>query len=156
MLTIAPPLLLLAAAAYCDLRWRIIPNTLCAVLALGGLAVAASASVEGAAWTAGAAGIVFLGGAALFALGAFGGGDVKLAAATATWIAPEQVFAFVVLTSLLGAIVGLVGAVAGVARHLRRGRDVGAALAASLKSGVPYGVAIAAAGSVTMWMGQSS
>lgn len=70
----------------------------------------------------------------LFALGAMGGGDVKLLAALALWLPPGAVLTLLVLTSLLGAPV----TIAAVAHH-RFTRRIG-------RAEIPYGVAIALAG----------
>ena len=72
--------------------------------------------------------------AALFAMRAMGGGDVKLLSALALWIPPALFFKLVVLMALLGGVLTVVIA----ARHLLRKR-AGPVM-------VPYGVAIAVAG----------
>ena len=72
--------------------------------------------------------------AVLFAIGAMGGGDVKLLTALALWIEPMPFFRLLVLMALLGGVL----TVAFCAWHvIRRQRD---------KLAIPYGVAIAMAG----------
>lgn len=138
------PIALLVVAAVGDASRRVIPNALCAVLALTGMAVAAASGAEAALWTAAAACGVFLGGAALFAAGAMGGGDVKLAAAAATWMPAADVPVFLLLTSLSGGLLALVALGWGLAARRRAGQSPRAALAAATRVELPYGVAIAA------------
>lgn len=47
--------------------------------------------------------LVLLGTFTLFSFGLIGGGDAKFAAATAIWLGPEGVLAFLVITMLIGA-----------------------------------------------------
>lgn len=66
-----------------------------------------------------------------FAIGAMGGGDVKLAAALALWFSPVSTIRFLVLMSLAGGILTLVL----VAWHRAKRREG--------RPEIPYGVAIA-------------
>lgn len=72
--------------------------------------------------------------AAMFAMGWMGGGDVKLLAALALWIAPPLFLNLVVMMALLGGVltIGLC-----MTHVMRRRKD---------KLTIPYGVAIALAG----------
>ena len=72
--------------------------------------------------------------AALFAMGAMGGGDVKLLAALALWIQPLPFLKLIVMMALLGGLLTVLFCAWHVAR---RQRD---------KLAIPYGVAIAMAG----------
>lgn len=72
--------------------------------------------------------------ATLFALGAMGGGDVKLLTALALWIAPLPFLSLLVIMALLG---GVLTIVFGAWHVMRRQRE---------KLAIPYGVAIAMAG----------
>jgi len=72
--------------------------------------------------------------AALFALRAMGGGDVKLLTALALWIAPLLFVKLIVIMALLG---GVLTIVFGAWHVMRRQRG---------KLAIPYGVAIAMAG----------
>lgn len=148
------PLFLLAVAAFCDARWRVIPNGLNAALALGGLVWAAlTYGAVGAAGVLLAALAVFAGGAALFALGAMGGGDVKLAAALTLWLAPAQVAPFLVVTSLVGGALGLGFALWRMGGALAGGAAVQDAWTSAMRAPAPYGVAIAAGGALTLAAG---
>jgi prepilin peptidase CpaA len=147
---------MLTVAALCDLRWRVIPNMLCAALAVGGALVAVASLGFDALWTFATALAVLAGGAALFAAGVMGGGDVKLAAASAMWLTPAQAPAFLVLTSLAGGVLALVWFLCAFAATRMSGARSAAALQASLRVGVPYGVAIAAAAALTHLAGAMS
>jgi prepilin peptidase CpaA len=147
---------MLTVAALCDLRWRIIPNRLCAALAVCGAAVAVTASGFDAVWTFATALAVLAGAAGLFAAGVMGGGDVKLAAASALWLTPAQAPAFLLLTSLAGGVLALVWLLCVFVATRFSGAPTGAALRASLRVGVPYGVAIAAAAALTHFAGAAS
>jgi prepilin peptidase CpaA len=72
--------------------------------------------------------------AALFAMGAMGGGDVKLLSALALWIDPVSFVKLLVLMSVLGGLLTLVM----VAVHFARKREG--------RIAVPYGIAISFAG----------
>jgi prepilin peptidase CpaA len=111
----APLLALLTLAAVIDLRRRRIPNWLTFGLIASGLARAwLVAGVAGAAGlihaTAGlfaAASIPFF----LFALGALGGGDVKLLAGVGAWLGAEAGLAVFAVQSVIGLALVLVTAV---------------------------------------------
>lgn len=144
----------LADATLSDLAAFRIPNRdSIALVVLYGLA----AMLSGAAMPAvlshfGAAAAVFLGGAILFALGVWGGGDAKLLAAVAAWTG------FAGLPRLLAVMAVAGGVLAAAVLILRRLRPVQDRtdkvwcdrLAAS--GHVPYAVAIAA-GALDWWMG---
>jgi len=72
--------------------------------------------------------------AGLFALGAMGGGDVKLLTALALWIEPLWFLRLLVVMALLGGILTILFA----AWHVTRRRKD--------KLAIPYGLAIASAG----------
>jgi prepilin peptidase CpaA len=152
-LSVLAPLALLAAAAACDLRWRLIPNALTAALAAGGLIAAGLAGWPAGAASAAAAAGVFAGGAALFAAGAMGGGDVKLAAALALWLPAGATPGFLLLTSLAGGALALGWGGWRLAAGLSRGERAAAAWRAAMTAEAPYGVAIAAGGAATLAAG---
>jgi len=87
--------------------------------------------VQDLAWHAAAAVAVFAVGAALFALGVWGGGDVKLCAALALLTGFSDLPRFLFVMAVAGGVVAL-------AVLALRGRAAGGQ--------VPYGLAIAAAG----------
>jgi prepilin peptidase CpaA len=113
-----PLLGLLLAAAVIDVRQRRIPNWLTLGLILSGLARAAALS--GWAGLAHAVAGVFAGAAVpfiLFALGALGGGDVKLLAGIGAWLGPAPALAVFALQCVIG--LGLV-----LAQALHQGRTL--------------------------------
>ena len=129
---------LLVAAGW-DIRSFEIPDTINAVI--GMLFFAYAMSAPGRVDFAGAcvvALIVFLAGVGLFSVGAFGGGDVKLLAATTLWAGPSLVLPFLVVTALAGGLLSLT--------VLTRAQLVGRGSVATARPSVPYGVAIAAGG----------
>jgi prepilin peptidase CpaA len=132
---------LLGAAAF-DLVRREIPDSCSlAILAAVVLLVAAEPLQWREALLALSAGLVlFVAGAALFAAGVWGGGDVKLVAAIGAWVGWNGVPAFLLVMALVGgALAVLILALRPVQHRMRW-------LAA--ERGVPYAVAIAAAGIV--------
>ncbi len=90
-------------------------------------------------------------GAFLFALGIWGGGDVKLLAATSVWMGWHDLPSFLLLTAIAGAVLT---ALLIFARRIARGRMVPPgrwySQALSETSGVPYGIAISLAGAVLL------
>jgi len=96
-------------AAIFDYRRLIIPNwislTLIALFAMHAV-LAMQWSAIGAHVAIGLA--VFALATASYAFGVFGGGDVKLLAATALWAGPPDIFPLLALTGLLGGVLGIV------------------------------------------------
>jgi prepilin peptidase CpaA len=150
---------LMAFAASSDLLTMKIPNWVCLIM-IGGfviLALAAGMSLQQFALHAGAGllvlGITF----GFFARGWIGGGDAKLAAATALWFGFEHLLDYALYGSIFGGVLTLV---------LLQYRAfplpavlVGRVWAERLhqpNGGVPYGIALAAAAMVvypsTAWM----
>ena len=127
----------LLVAAFTDLRHRHIGNWLTGGIALGAPLFwwASGLSVwPGVALQFGVALTTFAVLAALFALRAMGGGDVKLLTALALWIAPALFLKLVIMMALLGGVLTLIF---GAWHVMRRQRE---------KLAIPYGVAIAMAG----------
>ncbi|MCJ2044011.1 prepilin peptidase [Methylobacterium sp. J-078] len=139
---------LMAYAASRDLLTMLIPNTVSIALAV---AFAAFAIGSGLGWIElaghlGAGGVTLSVTFTLFAFGLIGGGDAKLAAATALWIGFDHLAEYLLLASVSGGALtlGLLamrslplpGAVARLpfALHLH-----------DAKTGVPYGIALALA-----------
>lgn len=105
----APLVVMLAMAAAIDIRSRRIPNALSGLIALVGLMQSFTSGHTVSPWQSilglltGAA--LLLG---LFAIGAIGGGDLKLLAATGAWLGPKLVFQVFLVEAILGMIIVLV------------------------------------------------
>ena len=131
----------LLVAAFTDLRNRKIDNWLTAGIALAAPLFWWASGLDlwpDLALQLGVALGTFAVLAALFAMGAMGGGDVKLLSALALWIAPWPFLQLVILMALVG---GVLTIVCGAWHIMRRQRD---------KLSIPYGVAIAMAGLWTL------
>jgi prepilin peptidase CpaA len=127
----------LLVAGFTDLRSRQIGNWLNGAIALGAPLFWWASGLPlwpGVAMQVGVATAVFALLAGLFALGAMGGGDVKLLTALALWIEPTWFLRLLVIMSLIGGILTLVFA----AWHVSRRRKD--------RIAIPYGLAIASAG----------
>jgi prepilin peptidase CpaA len=142
----------MALAATSDLLTMRISNKLVLLLVAGFfiLGIATNLSMQQFALHAAAGLAVLVVGFTLFAFRWIGGGDAKLAAVTALWLGFELTLPYLVQAALLGGAltlmilafrgVPLVPAIARVG-WLERLHD--------RKSGVPYGIALAAAGLLT-------
>src|SRR4051812_31966217 len=95
---------LMAFAASSDLLTMTISNRVSLILAGGFFALALFAGMSGTEILLhlGAGGVVLLLAFGLFARGWIGGGDGKLAAATALWLGFDQLFAHVLFSSVFG------------------------------------------------------
>jgi prepilin peptidase CpaA len=158
---------ILVIIAYGDVRTRRIPNVLAAAIAtLGLIRMIIAGDPIGAIHTAGASAAVFAVAFLLFWGGVLGGGDAKLVAAIVLVIGYDHLFGFLLLMSVCGGAVALaVLARDNLAllytRFLRFTKMPFAtrileSLATPTRSTVPYGVAIAAAGVVTLMFETSS
>ncbi|GLS42624.1 A24 family peptidase [Methylobacterium brachythecii] len=140
---------LMAYAASSDLLTMLIPNWISLALVA---AFAVVVAVSGLGWTeigwhVGAALLTLSVTFTLFAFGVIGGGDAKLAAATTLWIGMGNMLDYLLVASILGGGLTLLLLAARAhplpsplrrlpfAMHLHDG-----------KTGVPYGIALAAAG----------
>lgn len=144
--------LALAFAALSDVQSRTIPDAAPIALAAG---FACAALAGSAPWQIGGHALTALAvlalGFALFAAGWLGGGDGKLAAAVALWLGPWATLDFIALTAILGgalALAILAFRAAPLPAGLRGARW--ARLLHAPRAGIPYGVAIAAAGIATL------
>jgi len=152
---------ILVIVAYEDVRVRRIPNALSLATAALGLArIALTAELVDGGYTLAAAIITFAITFALFQRGAIGGGDAKILPATVLLIGYRELLGFLFLMSLCGGVLALAtlaaerlnlsfrsfprGAHASSTGQSDRGR------VASKGSTVPYGVAVAAAGLITL------
>ena len=145
-----------ALVAYGDFRTRRIPNEMIvAILALAAFRIAMDGDPRAGLFTLAAAAGLFVSTFLLFWRGFLGGGDVKLIGATALLVGYHNLFEFLFVMSVSGALI----AVAVLARD-RLGRRQATAPAMedpasedqeiSARLTVPYGVAIAAAGMVSL------
>jgi prepilin peptidase CpaA len=151
----------LVAAAVSDTKHFMVPNRYCLSIALlYGIHVLVSPSpvdwVGGLSVGAACLGVGFV----LFALRAFGGGDIKLFAAASLWAGPglfaELVFGTAVAGALLAIVFLLQRRPASVPAASQAGPSGASASAEApanrLKRMLPYGVAIAAGGAQTAVM----
>jgi prepilin peptidase CpaA len=135
------------------------------VLAIAGawllLAPAAGFSLSEMGASAAVGALVFVITFALFALGWIGGGDAKLAAATALWFEPQQALLYFTYASLLGGLLTL----AILQFRMRMlpvamGRVPWIAQLHSPKAGVPYAAAMAPAALIvfpeTAWVAHAA
>ena len=132
--------LMLLAASWCDLKSRTIPNGLNLAIALAAIPFWWSIALPlwpGAALQIGVAFLVFALFAIAFAIGAMGGGDVKLIGALALWLPAQAVIVLIVIMSLAGGALTLALFV-----RQKLARTTG-------QLEIPYGVAIAFGG---LWL----
>jgi prepilin peptidase CpaA len=150
---------MMAFAASSDLLTMTISNRVSLIL-LGGfvvLAVVTGMSAATLATHVGAALLVFAIVFVMFAQGWIGGGDAKLAAVTALWLGFDQLLAYFVYASIFG---GLLTFLMLRFRFLPLpsflARQEWAQRLHRMDSGVPYGIALAAAALLiypqTVWM----
>ncbi|HEX5454034.1 MAG TPA: prepilin peptidase [Stellaceae bacterium] len=136
-------------AAVEDFRCLVIPNALPIALCAAWLLHIAAAAGGPVLAPLGVALAVFAVGAALFACGWLGGGDVKLLAAAALWAGPAGLPQLLILTGVIGGALALFllnpagRQLAFVARMMIGGGVPPAG--AGFETPVPYGVAIAGA-----------
>jgi prepilin peptidase CpaA len=156
-LTLFPAMMAFAASS--DLLTMTIANRVSLALVAGFVILAALSGMSGGdmATHAGAAAAVLVVAFICFARGWIGGGDAKLAAATALWLGFSHLFDYLVYASLLGGALTLLIV---QFRHmplpqLLAGRDWAERLHRQ-GGGVPYGIALAAAALLvypqTEWM----
>jgi prepilin peptidase CpaA len=125
-------------AAYSDVKSFRIPNFLVAAVALLGVTrLIAVGDPSAAIHTIGASVTILAVGFVLFWQGLVGGGDAKLMTATALLVGYHNLFSFLVVMGICGALIALAAL---VIHRFPKTRLV-----------VPYGVAIATAGSVTLF-----
>ena len=131
---------MLLACCWWDLKTRTIPNWLNLAIALGAIAFWVSVGLPvwpEVALRVAVAFVTFWVFAAAFAMGAMGGGDVKLIAALALWLPWQAVLVLVFLMSIAGGVLTL----GYLIRHKLAKREE--------KLEIPYGVAIAFGG---LWL----
>ena len=94
--------------------------------------------------------------AGLFALRITGGGDVKLWGALLLWTGPQGAFTAIVIATLCGGLLGVLGIIARQVLKFRR-KPLGAELFRMLTAarGIPYGVGLSLAGMQYLWVAAS-
>lgn len=125
----------LFAAAWGDLRRRIIPNAL--VLAVLVLALGYRAALGGLQESALSLALLAPPAIALFALRLWGGGDAKLLIALGAAFAPRELPDFIVLSAAIGGAQGVVALIHARVRNLPQPT-------------LPYGLALAAGGGLAL------
>lgn len=133
-------------ASWSDATRRILPNTLCLIVALLGMA----ASWQAGGFTALGSGllhgfIALLVGMALFAVKAIGGGDAKYYAAVAVWFPIKQGLWLLTWVSCAGLLL-ILGWF--VVRRLQKRKALAAS--GSDHGKFPYGVAVAIGGAIAL------
>jgi prepilin peptidase CpaA len=146
---------LFVAAAYGDVKTHRIPNWLVAAVAVVGIArLIAIGDLSFALYTVSASLLVLIATFLLFWRGLVGGGDAKLLPATALLVGYHDLFNFLVLMSLCGALVSIAilatrrGALFSLVIHFIHGPSEQPQ--EKLQLVVPYGTAIAAGAIVTL------
>lgn len=143
------PLIVLIAlcctAAWLDAMQRRLPNWLCALTAVAGLAAAlVLAGPSEAGWHALHLLVALIGGLALFSIRIFGAGDAKYYAAVASWFALSEAVKLLLLVSLSGVVLLIVWFI------YRRARGIPIrSKTNSLSDSLPYGLAIGAGAILT-------
>jgi prepilin peptidase CpaA len=148
---------LIVLAAIEDLRRLVIPNALTLSLCvLWPLYIQGTPTLFAVLGSLGCAALVFLIGALLFSRGYIGGGDVKLLAVAVLWAGPGRVTPLLLLTGVLGGMIALfllIPPCAHLASLARAKLGPGdAAIKSDLATPVPYGIAIAAAAMIVIFV----
>lgn len=144
-------IILFVFTAYGDVRTLRIPNMLvAAIAALGVLRLIVIGDLSTAVYTVGASVVILIVTFLLFWRGLLGGGDAKLLSATVLLVGYHDLFSFLFLMSICGVLVTL--AILFIQKYLPL--YLGPRLAVCVpmaRLSVPYGVAIATAGGVTLF-----
>jgi prepilin peptidase CpaA len=134
-------------SAVTDLLRMTISNRVCLGLTLAFVVMAlyTGMTLPQAGWHLAAAFIVLVFSFGCFAFGWIGGGDAKIAAATALWFGFDQLFAYVVIGSFFGGILTL-GILKMRSLPLPRffAKQPWIVRLHDTKTGIPYGIALAA------------
>jgi len=139
----------MAYAAASDIVSMTISNRLCLALTAGffGCALALGLPWSAVGWHVAAGALVLVVCFGMFAAGWIGGGDAKLAAATALWFGFEQLMPYLLIAAIAGGVltVVIVKLRSGPLPRFAEGWDWAKRLH-SVGNGVPYGVALAFSG----------
>lgn len=140
--------ILTALGAATDFLSMTIPNRITLGLFAAGLVALALAAPgwETVGWHLAAAGVIFAGGFALFAMGWMGGGDVKFASAIALWIGWGHLLDFALSFSIYGGLLTVVVLITDRALAPLPALRVGFLVRFPEHRHVPYGIALTAAG----------
>ena len=143
----------MAYAAASDLLTMLIPNRISLALIAGFCALAATGlfSLPEIGMHLAAGALVLAVTFTLFALGKIGGGDAKLAAATALWIGFDQLLDYLLVASIFGGALTL--AILFARSHPLPRTVARLPFALHLhdaKTGIPYGIALAASALVIL------
>jgi prepilin peptidase CpaA len=150
-----------ALTAYLDVRTRRIPNVLSmAIAVLGVVRIALGLDWVGGIYSLASGAAMFATAFALYRWGLIGGGDAKMVAAAALLIGYRDLLGFLFIMSICGGALAVATLVADKlelplrrlwrAVRMRPGTESEPDRRAPRQSSVPYGVAIAAAGVVTL------
>jgi prepilin peptidase CpaA len=141
---------LFAVVAYSDIRTRRIPNELIAgILALAAFRIALEGDPDTAIRTLAAGAALFGATFLLFWRGLLGGGDVKLMVATGFLVGYHDVLAYLFVMTVSGALMAF-AILAGERLKLRAPMPAEESGEKPARVTVPYGVAISAAGIMTL------
>ena len=141
--------LLLAWGAASDIKSRILPNWLAALLLIFGLVYAGfTGGIEAIGWHAAHSAIALIGGMALFAAGLFGGGDAKFYTGMAAFFPLSMGLELLSFVAIAGGLLALGWILA------RKIAPKNVANAKGNYTKLPYGVAIAVGGIALAWMTQ--
>lgn len=139
----------MAFAGAMDLFTMTIPNRISIVLVAG---FCVAAAMTGIGWQAlashvGAGFLMLCIGIGMFAMGWLGGGDAKLLAAAALWIGFEHLLGYLLIAGIAGGLLALVILLyRSMLPPLWLARQGWALHLHSARTGIPYGIALAAAG----------
>ena len=144
----------LLGAAISDILWLRIPNWLSVLLVACFVAYAliAGFGVDFVAWRLGLGLGILLLGFVVYNFGLLGGGDVKLIAASAVWVGPNELAMFLLLIALFGGVLAasvfiLRKSILPIPGWLVRQQWFSRLITDG--KGIPYGVAICAGGIFT-------
>ena len=154
----------MVGAAILDLRSRRIPNALTVTGVVAGLVFRAPLGFDAVVGGLLGIGLALLLTAPMFAIGALGGGDLKLLAAAGAFMGPRQLVGACLLIALLGGVVALAEAIRkGALRALLLNvfymmsrwwspdrRNLAPTLVPPVRMTIPYGVPIAV-GALAWW-----
>jgi Flp pilus assembly protein protease CpaA len=144
--TAAIQILLLLYVIISDVKARVIPNTVCLLLAVLAAAHLPFGDFPHLVYLLAVAGSLFVMLLVLYGRGVIGGGDVKLLAALAIGLSFTEVFQFLYVTVLAGAAIALVYSLIRLPPYPSLPPSLSERWRNLLRTQLPYGVAIACGG----------